>query len=463
MTSWLPRRDLLKRPVYRSLVDAISEAIADRILEAGVRLPTQRDLARDLEISVQTVGRAYDELIRRGLIVGEVGRGTYVSARRGEARTPFLTQHAERGLIDLSILKPVWQQIHVEYLQRALAGLARDLEPDIALSFRPNVGLTRHREAAIGWLELCGVRTDPRNVVITNGVSPAMTVALTAVARAGDLVVTEEIGHHQLIPLAAYLGFRLQGLPIDGEGLLPGALESACAGREVRALFAVPNYANPTASLMSDERRRAIAAIARRHNVRIVENDAWGPLAEGRPPPLATYAPEISLYMTSFTKCVMPGLRSGYLVVPDDLVASVTSRQLAFAWTATPLVAEIAARWVTDGAARDLLVWQRRALAERHEIVREVFGRLPHRTHRSSLHVWLPLPDGWTADQLVMHARLRGVAVAPSSAFVVDPSINPQAVRISVGSPPSGDDLRRGLETIAQLLASTPEPVSLAL
>lgn len=463
MTSWLPPRAALTRPVYKSLVEAMTSAIADGTLEAGAQLPTQRDLARRLEISLQTVGRAYDELIRRGLAVGEVGRGTYVRAGRGQLRTPFLTEHAERGLIDLSILKPVWHGLHVERMQTALGALSRHLEPDTVLSFRPNVGLTRHREAAIGWLELCGLRTEPRNVVVTNGVSQAMAVALTAVARAGDLVLTEEIGHHQLIPLASYLGLRLQGLAIDREGILPEAFEAACDSREVRALFLVPSYANPTASLMPEARRKAIVAIARQHNVHIVEDDAWGPLAETRPAPFAALAPERVLYITSFTKCLMPGLRSGYLVVPDGLVAPVTSRQLALAWTATPLVAEIAAHWVTDGTARELLLWQRAALAERHAIVREVLGDLPHFTHPSCLHVWLPLPEGWSVDQLVTHARLRGVAVAPASAFAVNPSVNPRAVRVSVGSPPSGDDLRRGLETVAALVAAAPEPVTLAL
>lgn len=464
MTSWLPKRAALKRPVYKSLVEAMTGAIADGTLDAGARLPTQRDLARRLDISLQTVGRAYDELIRRGLVVGEVGRGTYVRAGRGQARTPFLTEHAERGLIDLSILKPVWHGgPHVERMQAALAALSQRLEPDTVLSFRPNVGLTRHREAAIGWLELCGLRTEPRNIVITNGVSQSMAVALTAVARAGDLVLTEEIGHHQLVPLASYLGLRLQGLAIDRQGIRPEAFEAACESREVRALFLVPSYANPTSTLMPESRRKAIVVIARQYNVHIVEDDAWGPLAEDRPPPFAALAPERALYMTSFTKCLMPGLRSGYLVVPDGLVAPVTSRQLALAWTATPLVAEIAARWVTDGTARELLLWQRAALAERHQIAREVLGELPNFTHPSSLHIWLPLPASWSVDQLVTHARLRGVAVAPASAFAVNASSNPQAVRVSVGSPPTGQDLRHGLTTITTLLAGEPEPVALAL
>src|SRR6266702_3301795 len=113
MTIWRPNPRTLSRPAYLSLANQISTAIADGELEAGARLPTQRQLADDLKLSVQTVSRAYEELIRRGLILGEIGRGTFVRSPRREPEPPYIPERLGE-VIDLSILKPVCELVHLE-------------------------------------------------------------------------------------------------------------------------------------------------------------------------------------------------------------------------------------------------------------------------------------------------------------------------------------------------------------
>ena len=188
-----------------------------------------------------------------------------------------------------------------------------------------------------------------------------MTVALMSVAPPGSTVVTEAIGHHTLVPLATYLGFNLQGLPIDADGLVPAALDEACRQSDIRAVFVQPSVINPTTTLMSEARRAAIAEVARKHDIAIIENDVLGPLVEGRAPPVAAFAPERTLYVTSFSKITVPGLRVGYLVAPDRYVAAVANRHLVSNWMATPMVAEMASKWVVDGTAMELVRWQRQA------------------------------------------------------------------------------------------------------
>ncbi|MEQ8698976.1 MAG: GntR family transcriptional regulator, partial [Bauldia litoralis] len=123
MTSWRPDRDTLKRPVYLSLVEQISGAVDAGELSDGDRLPPQRMLAQELNIAVQTVSRAYDELSRRGLVAGETGRGTFITLRTHEPPPPYIN---ERGntIVDLSMLKPVVEQMHLDRLAKALADLA---------------------------------------------------------------------------------------------------------------------------------------------------------------------------------------------------------------------------------------------------------------------------------------------------------------------------------------------------
>jgi DNA-binding transcriptional MocR family regulator len=462
MTNWRPDPDRLRRPVFLSLANEIARAIEDGGLAPGERLPTHRALAYELGVSVQTVSRAYEEAARRGLTSGQTGRGTFVREDDAHPAPPFIVGSGQGELIDLSILKPVGSQLHARRMKQALARLQDDLPAPLLFSFRPAMALANYREIATDWLKRCGLKTGANNIHITNGATPGMTVALMSVAQAGSTIVTEGIGHHTLRPLADYLGLRLKGLAIDAEGIVPRSFEAACRSGNVTTLFVVPSAANPTVAMMNLKRREAIVAIARKHGVFIIENDAWGPLVENRPPPLAALAPERTFYVTSFTKCVMPGLRTGYLVVPDAFVPTVGNRHLVTNWIATPMIAEIASRWVSDGTAWELLEWQRNALEARQELAREFLGDLQVRQHRHSLHAWLPLPVPWREDQFVSHALLRGVAVAPGASFVTDPAVDCAAVRISVGST-SIDELRRGLEVVARLVSSVPEPALLAI
>lgn len=461
MTLWRPDPESLSRPAYLSLAEQITRAIGDGRLESGAQLPTHRRMADDLTLSVQTVSRAYEELIRRGLISGETGRGTFVKARRREMDPPYLPERPG-DVIDLSILKPVCEPMHLEKIKKALAWLSEALPASSALSFRPNVVFPRHRAVAVEWLKACGLEAAAANVSITNGATAGMTVAIMSAAPPGSTIATEAVGHHTLGPLTSYLGLNLEGIAIDDQGIIPDALDVSCRDSGVRAVFVQPSSISPTATLMGAERRAAIAEVARRNDIAIVENDILGPLVERRPPPLAAYAPERTLYVTSFTKITVPGLRIGYLVAPDRYVAAVANRHLVSNWMATPIMAEIATRWVTDGTAMELVLWQRDALRRRHEIAADVLCGIDYRSQPESLHVWLPLSGAWTEAAFVSHARLQGVAIAPGASFRMSQTEWQPSVRISLGSTTEAE-LRAGLGVVSSLLLAHPEPLLLAI
>ena len=193
----------MKRPVYLSLASVILRAIRAGELTGGDRLPTHRDLAFELGISVQTVSRAYDELIRVGTISGQVGRGTFVTGELAEGTSPhfYLPEEDRSSLIDLSILKPVGDQIHVNHMRNALLALTENLPAQVVHSFRPANATHTYEVTGRKWLKYCGVDLHGQSVLITNGNTAAMTVALMTVTNPGDLVVTEKIGHHTLNPL----------------------------------------------------------------------------------------------------------------------------------------------------------------------------------------------------------------------------------------------------------------------
>ena len=461
MTIWTSFPQNIPRPAYRSLADLISDAIDRGDLQIGERLPTHRELAYQLKLSVQTISRAYDELIRRGLIEGQVGRGTFVSSGPAKSSWPFVPASQDGQLIDLSILKPVTSPLHKERMSAAFTELAGSLADTSIFSFKPSNALQPFKGTAAGWLARCGLHCSPDAILMTNGSTSAMTTALMTAASAGELVLTESMCHHTLIPLARYLDLRLEGVPLDDEGIVPDELEKICRTKPVKSLYIMPSGLNPRALMMGLDRRKEIAELARKFDFTIIENDAWGPLQPGRPPPIAAFAPERTFYFTSFTKCLLPGLRHGYLVVPDLLASAAANRHLVTDWVATPIMAEIASLFINNGTADELLSWQMSALERRNVIASTVLDDIPFGASPNGMHIWLPLQGSWSEEAFVANARQKGVAVAPGSAFAVsDPAVAP-GVRICIGGMDEGA-LAHGLQTISRLYKSPPEPALLA-
>lgn len=455
MTNWQPDPALLTRPAYLSLADQFSRAIDSGALPPGTRLMPHRKLADNLGIAVQTVSRAYDELIRRGLITGEVGRGTFVLSPGQEARPPYLPDRVGE-VIDLSILKPVCEALHLDRMREGMGWLAENLSAQAALSFRPNTVLPQQRIIAADWLERCGVGAVAGNISITNGATSAITSAVMGVVPAGGGLAVEALTHHTLMPLCGYLGIHLEGIAMDGQGMLPAALDNAARKGTLRAAYLQPSVINPLAAMMDADRRAELVEVARRHDLAIIENDILNLMVEDRPAPIAALAPERTLYICGFTKVTVPGMRIAYLCAPDRHATAVANRHLVSSWMATPAMVELLGHWLSNGTAQELIHWQRGAIARRHAIAARALAGTPFLAHPQSLHLWLRLPPEQTEDGFVAHCRMRGVAVAAGSAFRATEKGRRDAVRISLGST-SSEDLSRGLDLIARILTESVE------
>lgn len=457
------RPDLSERPGprYQALADALAEAIESGDLRPGTRLPARRDLAYDLGISVNTVAAAYLEAERHGLVIGEVGRGTFVLGKPSDSDT-FLGRRP-RNQIDLSICRPCFDRRHAPVIAEAFAELSRSTDMTPMLACRPIIGLDQHRQAAVPWLQRLGVSTTADEVILTNGCSHAMLVALATLTEPGTVAATESLTDHGIISLASVLKFRLIGLDTDDEGILPDRFEAACRQNGVSVLITTPNLNNPTSTLMGEDRRLAIAAIARRHDVAIVEDDVFGALLPTPPTPLRELAPERTYYITSFTKAAISGLRTGYLVAPSTDIQRLAARLRATSWMATPIVADMVSRMIGNGVMADIVAKQRAEIAARQRMVAEIFNDTDLRHHPNSLNVWLPLPEPLRTTNFVDAARLRGVALSSAEPFVVGRQSDPHAIRISVGAALSRSELAKALTIVAGLLSRAPEPQLLNL
>ncbi len=440
---------------HAALTERIIADIDSGVLKPMDRMPTHRDLARELGLSVQTVSLSYKEAERLGYLSGEIGRGTFVKARVTDRAGRMMLDHSQNEILDLSIIRAVYLDAHEDASREIFRELA---ESDIA-SFmrpcRPIAGLDRHRETARLWLQPMGVSAGVERILVTNGAAHSIFLALSCIIRSGDVVLCENLTDHGIIGLSNILGFSLKGLPTDAEGILPDALEAACAAGSVRALVLIPTLNNPTSHVAGSERRRAIAEIARRYGIFVIEDEVYRPMIEEDLPSITELLPDLGFFATSFTKTVLTGLRVGYLVVPPAYSIRAASILRVSSWSGTYLTAEIASRWVANGTAQKLLAIQRDEARVRQGIAAEILGDHFASSHPLSLCAWLKVPQQWTEDGLVRSLANQNVAVTPSEPFIAGPG-HGGGIRICLGGRVSHPTLRKALTTVRQAFEQLP-------
>lgn len=450
--SWFPQLPVSADPAYRRLARALDADRRSGALAPGQRLPTHRDLALQLNLSVATVTRAYAEAEAQGLIVSRVGRGSFVAEAAGSR---------EAGPIDLARNLPPIAPAE-RRLAAALQAAAR--RPDLAeyLGYPSPGGPLAHRRAAAAWLEMTAnwPDVDPARLMLTAGAQQGVAVALGAVMRPGELLVAEEATFHGLKTLAAHMDYRLFAAPMDEEGMLPEALERAAA-QGAKAAYVLP-VQNPTARVMGAGRRRDLVEIARRRGLMLVEDDLYGAYARGLGhPPLAALAPERVIHVSGLSKTVAPGLRAGFVVAPPGAVFERCLEGLrAVAFGSPALGGLVAGQWLADGTAAAIFAEVLAETATRTRRAYEVLGRAVARTPlTASPHLWLPMPDAGAelaAERVAGRAARRGVSLTPPRAQVLD-GAPVRGLRVCLGGPRDMAEVEKGLQILAWALGDDEE------
>jgi DNA-binding transcriptional MocR family regulator len=457
---WNPNLESFSGPRYLAIVSAIADAVERGHLKAGDKMPTHRDLADAVGVTTGTITRAYSEAAKRGLLVGETGRGTFVKANIFEDAFPAVSFSEDEELIDLSLNIPPLAvgDLLGQVLTDTLARLAERPGLSALLGYQPAPGLKRHRAAGADWIARSGLSIDPEQVLVCTGALHAMTVVLSTITNPGDSVFTESLTYPGMKNLAHLLHLRLKGLPTDSQGIIPEGFDKACRRESTKILYTIPTIQNPLGSVMPEERRRAIAEIAVRHGVAIVEDDVHSFMLPSPPPPLSSFAPENSYYILSTSKSIAGGMRIGYLVAPERMIEPLATSLRATVWMAAPLMAEIASEWIRDGTAERLVEQKRSEAAARQSIARAALDGFQFDAHPLSFHLWLHLPEPWRSNEFSAQLRRRGVVVTPAEAFVPGREEPPHAVRVCVGAPRSRAQLEKGLCIIRSVLQQTPDP-----
>ncbi|MFI9359735.1 PLP-dependent aminotransferase family protein [Kitasatospora sp. NPDC053057] len=421
---------------YRLIADEIAADITSGRLRPGQQLPTQRAFARRRGIAASTAGRVYRELVRRGLTVGEVGRGTFVRAgRSGEDGRIALAEPATAP-IDLELNYPSAPG-QAELLASGLAPLLRADALGEALRPVGAAGTHAARQAFAGLLATGagGWEVDARGLLFAGNGRQAVAGALAALVPPGQRLGVEALTYPVVKAVAGRLGIRLVPLAVDEHGLRPEAVAAAHRAAPLSAVYVQPRLQNPLGASLPPERALALAEELRRLDLPVVEDAIWSFL---RPElaPLAALAPERTVLVDSLSKRLAPGLTTGFAVVPDGLRERVAGALRTGGWTPSGFALEAAVRWIGDGTLAAVTAAKRMDAAARQALAREVLAGQRLRADPCSYYLWWELPGTWRAETFVAAAARAGISVTPAAAFAVDPRSTPSAVRVGLASPP---------------------------
>ncbi len=456
MTTWLPTVSGSGDPLYLTIAKALVTDITEGRLRPGERLPTQRELARKLGVSIGTVTRAYVEAERRGVISGETGRGTFVRNREPEGATrASLWSKTSEGVvggdvIDLSVSYPIDSE--APDLAAALRSVAERSDVQQLLRYGSYHVKRHHLEAGANWLRKLDLAPEPEEVIVTVGAHHAFTVILGAIAKPGDLVLVDELAFTGFMASAQQHNLRLYGVAMDEFGMIPEARHAGCRQRKAKALFLTRTIHNPTTAVMSMERRERIAEVPAQHDLLIIEDEAIRLLVTDPPPPIATIVPERTFFIATMSKSIGGGLRVAFVTSPPFAREQLKHGVWSSVWMPAPLNLEIVKLWIDDGTALKIAERKRLEAEARQQITREVLADFDYRTQPASYFIWLSLPDEWSSAEFANEARRRGVAVTPSDAFTLGSATPPKAVRVCVSAAENRAQLRDGLSIIADLL-----------
>ncbi|MGH6922627.1 MAG: PLP-dependent aminotransferase family protein [Propylenella sp.] len=463
MTSWLPNLSEGAGPLYLRLAERIERDIERGVLTEGTKLPPQRNLAFDVGVTLGTVSRAYAVARERGLVNGEVGRGTYV-LRRAE-RHEAVAGHAIDIKASVFADSAVNATLRMDSTAAADVGQAGVIGPMVAEVFAdfPHHAndYTRTirdewREAGAHWLTSGGWRPSLDTIVPAQGVLSGIESVIGAVTAPGDRVAFEDLSYSALARGAALIGRRPITVQGGNEGIDPDDFQAVCAREHPKALVLSPTFNNPTMSIMPVENRQRIAEIARRYNVLIVEDNIYGDALDDGPPPFAAIIPEQTFHVSGVSKTLSAGLRAGWVSCPPNLAGRLVNAKKLLTGGISFAMTEVTARLVLSGEADRLKTRVLEETRTRAAIASEIMAGYSSKGDPHCGFIWLKLPDPWLPGTFKKAALERGILIDDADAFKVGQvDLVCHCVRIGFTAPRTRGDVRRGLESLAQLLHDT--------
>jgi len=453
-----------KVPLYRQVADQLRALIVGGVLPGGHRLPSERDLARELGVNRTTVVNAYGSLAADGLVEGRVGVGTVVRGRtepepeRPAAPMPwseairYRPRGADSALADrvahwsanpgvISLASggvDISRSPHLD-----LPGLVRQVVDEGAslLEDSPIAGMGALREELARRLRLKGCAdATAGQVLITSGSQQGLYLVARLLVEPGDVVLVESPTYLGTLSVLRSMGARTVGVPVDEQGMMVEAVEHYLAHSDIRLIYTNPNFQNPTGSAMSNARREALLRLAERYHTPILEDDLHGDLAFSgsvAPPLRALDRQDHVVYLGGLSSTLGSGLRLGWVLAPPATVSALLRLRQDMDLHPNSLVQMVAAELLRSDRYAAHVRWLRETLATRRDALDSALRRhMPAgvRWNRpdGGLYTWLTLPAGMNAAELLERAGEAGVTFAPGAMFCPQAG-GESALRLAIG------------------------------
>ena len=290
-------------------------------------------------------------------------------------------------------------------------------------------------------------------VLVTNGTQSAITMLLSGLVGTKGVLAVEELTYPTIRQFAKMMDIEVVAVAMDRDGMLPDHYEEICRSARPAALYTLPTLQNPTTSTMPADRRRAIAETSQRYNVSIIEDDIYGPLKESAPPPISSFAPEISWYILGTAKCMIPALKIAYVMAPS----APKARQLfwpgvrATYWMCAPINAALTSHLIQNGGADRVIQAVRKETRARQSMVKASAIGNVCTADPEGLHVWLEIPSDVQSGDLVERAAVEGVAIGKGEIHYFGHGTAPNAIRFGTGGPPTRKLFEFGLEVVSSV------------
>lgn len=418
-------------------------------LTSGAKLPPIREIAWQIGCAPGTVARAYRALVVAGLAHGEVGRGTFVGS--GAQADPFpMRAPPPEAVADFSV-----NSFQMEDASRLLAealhrSAARVASGAVSLTYQGLEGGRENREAVVPLISRWRSGVTAEDIVVASGAQSLLSAAFLALSETGAGIACDALTYPGVIAAAVATGTKLHPVRMDAQGMCPEALDALCRKVPVSQVFLMPTVQNPTGGAMPAARRAALAEVAARHRLTILEDQVYGFLEKPGRTGFSDLIPERTLLMFSLSKCVAPALRVGYAAGPSVMIRRLASAQNAMQMMVSPVLTD-AANWILGlPAFEERLARLREGSARRAAYVAERLPSLSRDTLAGGL-AWLSVPEGWTEDGFCAEAEALGVRVSPGRLFAADARTAPGAVRLCLASVPDETRFRAAIDRIAGL------------